>query len=169
MLLSTERRRAALPPGGGIENLARALGLDEALEPRDVRLGDASTVLHQRERVVVDAFPGRAQRVLDGAEPILQRRAPPFQQSDPCLRWQVPEEGQSHSEPSVLGRVIVRRLLQQLEEELLSLLGYAVDVLAPGRGGARRITRHPFDGTFALEPSKRRVERAVRDAPESPE
>ena len=146
-------------PSSGGAIAAVTLGLDQAFEPRDVGFGGVAPVLHQRERVVVDPFARGAQRVLDGRQTILQERAPPFEQADPRLRRQVLEEREAHAEARVLGGVVVRCLLQQLEEELLALLGHAVDVLAAPT--PLLVARDALDGALLLQPAERRVERAV--------
>ncbi len=149
--------------GGAIA--AVTFGLDQALEPRDVGFGGVAPVLHQRERVVVDPLARGAERVLDGGQTVLQERAPPFEQADPRLRGQVLEEREAHAEARVLGGVVVRRLLQQLEEELLALLGHAVDVLASS--APFLVARDALDGALLLQAAERRVERAVGDPPEA--
>src|SRR6478735_1379162 len=77
------------------------------------------------------------------------------------LGREVSEEREPHPEPRVLRLVLLRRLLQQFEEEPLALGRDRVDRLATG---AR--ARLACDRTLALEPAERRVQGSVRDAPE---
>jgi len=56
-------------------------------------------------------------------QPVLQGGAPPLEQPDARFGGEVPEEREAYAEPRVLGGVVVRRFLQQFEEELLALLG----------------------------------------------
>ena len=95
---------------------------------------------------------------------VLQERASPFEQADPRLGRQVVEEREAHAETRVLGGVVVRRLLQQLEEELLALLGDAVDVLAAS--ASFLVARDALDGALLLQATERGIERPVRDPPE---
>ena len=69
------------------------------------------------------------------SQAFLEERAPALEQPDAGLGRQVPEEREPHAEPGVLGRAVGRRLLQQLEERPLALLGDAEDGLAAPAGG----------------------------------
>src|SRR5688572_904859 len=159
---STKRRAAALQPPG--RDVLGALGGDELLEPRDVGFGHAAVVLDQRATVVVGAPATGAERLRDRCESVLQRLAAPFQEADPRLRRQVPEERETHPEPRVLALGVVRRFLKKLEEDLLPLRRDPVDLLAPR---ATLVTRFGLDRAVVLQAAKGRVERAVGDAPEA--
>src|SRR6266511_4837710 len=74
-LLSAKRSGLAAP-----RSLSHRIGLaslrrDEAIQPGDILLGGLAAVLHQRERVRVEALTGSRERCGDGREPFLEVRS----------------------------------------------------------------------------------------------
>ena len=129
-LRSVADARRCCPTGAVISNLL-AFVVDQLVEPCDVGLGGRARVLHERALVAVGGA-GVAQVRLDLGQSLLQSLTPALEQPDASLGRQVPEEGQPHAEPRVLGLVLLGRLLQQLEEQPLTLRGDGVDGLATG-------------------------------------
>src|SRR6266508_3832510 len=165
-LLSAKRSGLAAP-----RSLSHRIGLaslrrDEAIQPGDILLGGLAAVLHQRERVRVEALTGSRERCGDGREPFLEVGAPALQQADPGIGRQVLEEREADPEPVVLGGGLGACLLQQSLEELLAFLGDAVDVLAAADLLRVEDTLH---GAVVLQAPQRGIQRAIGNPPEPSE
>src|SRR6266545_4706546 len=165
-LLSAKRSGLAAP-----RSLSHRIGLaslrrDEAIQPGDILLGGLAAVLHQRERVRVEALTGSRERCGDGREPFLEVGAPALQQADPGIGRQVLEEREADPEPVVLGGGLGACLLQQSLEELLAFLGGARDVLETADLLRVEDTLH---GAVVLQAPQRGVQRAIGNPPEPSE
>src|SRR5215210_2768994 len=164
LLPSKRPRRASLRPLGSGRLGVESLGRDQAVQPRDVLLGRVATVLDHRQRVRVTR--GRRERRRDGVEPLLEERAPALEQPDPRFGSEVLEEGEADAEPVVLRGRVRAGLFEELTEERLAVIRDAVDVLS---ATDLLLIEDLLDRSLLLEALQRRVQRAVRDAPEPPE
>src|SRR4029453_4733243 len=164
-LLSAKRWGLAaprsLPQRIGLASLRR----DEAIQPGDVLLGGLAAVLHQRERVGVGALTGCRERCGDGREPLLEVGAPSFQQADPGVGRQVLEEREADPESVVLGGGLGAGLLEKSLEQLLTLLGDAVDVLA---AADLLLVEDALHRAVALQAPQSGVQRALGNPPKPP-
>src|SRR5919201_3446673 len=106
---------ASAPPSIGCPS--GSLGMDQAVDPFQVRLGRGLPVLDQCERICIHPLARSAERVFDRVQSVFQGRPPAFEQADARLRRQIPEEGEANAKARVLGGVAVWGLMQELEEE----------------------------------------------------
>ena len=134
--------------------LLETLGVDEAVEPRDVVLGRLGAVLDERAGVVVEAAPGGASLIV--GETAGQLRPTPLEQGEAGLGREVTCEREAQREAASVVRTGGFLRVEELFEQLAAVVGDPVDLARPlGRPTGPRSPRAKAR-PLAAERSRRR-------------